>query len=180
MRHLADSPNFEENHELDLTPHEMVVAFARGKAESLADKYPEALIIGCDQLGEIDGSILAKPGTDERAVDQLMRLAGRTHRLLSAVAVHCPRTGTTTHDVSVHAMTMKPFDRATAEAYVAADQPANCAGSYRIESRGLLLFDSMKGTDHSGIVGLPLSVVARLVAGHGSDLLRETLLGDQS
>ncbi len=157
-----------------------MVVFARGKAESLADKYPDALIIGCDQLGEIDGSILTKPGTDSRAVEQLMQLAGNTHRLLSAVAVHCPRTGTTTHELVVHQMTMRSFDRATAQAYVAADQPANCAGSYRIESRGLLLFDSMDGTDHSGIVGLPLSAVARLLAGHHVDLLRQTLLADQN
>lgn len=173
-----DSPNYEEDHSLDLTPDAMAVEFARGKAESLGGKYPEALIIGCDQLGEIDGTILTKPGSDERAVEQLMRLAGNTHNLLSAVAVHCPRTRATTHELVVHRMTMKSFDRTTAEAYVAADQPANCAGSYRIESRGLLLFDSMRGTDHSSIVGLPLTAVARLLAEHGVDLLRHALVGD--
>ena len=171
----AASPNFEEDHLLPLTPDEMVVRFAIGKAESLAGSFPKALIIGSDQVAEIDGRVLTKPHTFARAVEQLLFLAGETHRLLTAVAVHSPETGLTVHELIVHEMRMRPLTRELAESYVRADQPLNCAGSYKIESFGVLLFDEMLGVDHSAIVGLPISAVSRLVGRHGVDLLAATL-----
>lgn len=161
------APAYEERHDLPLAPEALVVELACGKARSLAAAYPDALILGSDQAAELDGAILGKPGSQERAVDQLMRLAGRTHRLLTAVALHDGRAGTTATALTVHEMTMRSLSRAQAVAYVRADDPVDCAGSYKVESLGIALFERMRGEDHTGIVGLPLTRVVDLLLAHG-------------
>jgi 7-methyl-GTP pyrophosphatase len=175
VAHLAVDSGFFEDHALGLAPDEMVVRFARGKAEAVAGRHPGALIIGSDQAPELDGRALTKPGTKGAAVEQLLALAGRTHRLLTAVALHDAASGRTEHRVTVHEMTMRPLTRALAEAYVARDEPLDCAGAYRIEGLGLLLFEGARGADHSAIMGLPLLALAELLAGAGVDLLALTL-----
>lgn len=168
-------PDFVEDHAGATDPAAMVVAFARGKALSLAARHPDTLIIGSDQTAAIDGQILTKPGTAERAVEQLLQLSGRTHELLTAVCVHDTRTGVTRERLVRHAMRMRPLDRALAEGYVARDQPLDCAGAYKIEALGIALFEEMTGPDHTAIVGLPVSVVAALLKEAGVDLLAAAL-----
>jgi septum formation protein len=80
IAHTAYAPAFEETHGEALPPLEIAVAYARAKAESLAERHPDALIIGADQVPEIDGEVLVKPGSVEKAIAQLERLQGRTHR----------------------------------------------------------------------------------------------------
>lgn len=165
----AASPPFVEEHARALPPAELVVAFARGKAESLAAAHPDALIIGADQIPELDGRSLTKPGTREAAIAQLRALAGRTHRLLTAVAIH---DGARTESrLVVHRMTMRPLTDAQIAAYVDRDQPFDCAGSYKVEAAGALLFEAMDGPDHTAIVGLPLTETAALLAAFGVDVL---------
>lgn len=171
VAHLAVDSGFYEDHESGLAPEPMVICFARGKAEAVAREHPSALIIGSDQAPEIDGRALIKPGTKAAAVEQLLSLAGRTHQLLTAVALHDAASGRTEHRVAVHAMKMRPLTRALAEAYVERDEPLDCAGAYRIEGLGLLLFEEAAGNDHSAIMGLPLLALAELLAGAGVDLL---------
>jgi septum formation protein len=171
VEHLAVAPGFEEDHALPLAPEELVVAFARGKAEAAAAAHPGALVVGADQAPELDGRALTKPGTTAAAVEQLLALAGRTHRLLTAVALYDPGRGATEHRLVAHRMRMRPLSRALAEAYVARDAPLDCAGSYRIEGAGLLLFEEASGADHSAIMGLPLLALGDLLAGAGVDLL---------
>jgi septum formation protein len=173
LRYLAEAPQFEEDHALALDPEALVVHFARMKAESLAASHPDALIIGSDQLAELDGRILTKPGSEARAVEQLLELAGRTHRLLTAVALHDPRERSTDDALVIHQMTMRPLTRALAEAYVAHDRPIDCAGAYKVEALGVALFSEMRGPDHTAIVGLPLTRVAELLRRAGVDLLTE-------
>ncbi len=171
VEHRAVAPGFDENHGLGLAPEAMVVSFARGKAEAAARAHPGALIVGSDQAPELDGRALGKPGEAGAAVEQLLALAGRTHRLLTAVALHDAASGCTEHRLVVHRMRMRPLTRAIAEAYVARDAPLDCAGAYRIEGAGLLLFEAASGDDHSAIVGLPLLALGELLAGAGVDLL---------
>ncbi len=170
-------PDFVEDHAGAVDPAEMVVAFARGKALSLAAQHPDTLIIGSDQTAAIDGRILTKPGTAARAVEQLLELAGRTHELLTAVCVHDTRTGLTRERLVRHRMRMRPLDRTLAEGYVARDQPLDCAGAYKIEALGIALFEDMTGPDHTAIVGLPVSVVSELLREAGVDLLAAALAG---
>ncbi|MGZ6082304.1 MAG: Maf family protein [Polyangiales bacterium] len=155
--HEAVSPPFVEEHAIVLPPDELVVAFARGKAESVEGE----IVIGADQIPELDGKILTKPGTRDRAIEQLLLLQGRTHRLLTAVAVR--KQNRTDCRLVVHRMTMRSLTRAQIERYVDRDSPLDCAGSYRIEAAGTLLFEMMEGPDHTAIVGLPLSSLVELI-----------------
>jgi septum formation protein len=170
---VVASPPYQEEQELPLTPPALVVELARRKAESVAPLHPDALILGCDQVAALGDDILGKPGTRERAVEQLMQLAGRTHRLLTGVALLDARTGETVTAISMHEMTMRPFARSEAERYVEMDAPVDCAGAYKVESLGVALFESMSGDDHTGIIGLPLTRVVTLLGRHGIHVLQQ-------
>jgi septum formation protein len=169
IAHVAVAPRFDEDHTLALAPEEMVVAFARAKAESLSADHPDAVIVGSDQIPELAGRILTKPGDAAHAHAQLTALSGRTHRLLTAVALHA--RGRTESRLVVHHMRMRQLTAAQIDEYVARDRPFDCAGSYRVEAAGALLFEAMDGPDHTAIVGLPLTALAALCASFGVDLL---------
>jgi septum formation protein len=149
-----------------LTPEGMARAFAVGKARSLVAAYPDALILGADQVPALEAHVLHKPGTAEAARAQLRMLAGRTHQLFTAVALVDARSGAVHERLDVHEMTMWPLGDDEIAAYVERDQPLDCAGSYRVEAGGVALFSSMRGEDWTGIVGLPLTKVVALLREH--------------
>ncbi|GAB4207060.1 MAG: Maf family nucleotide pyrophosphatase [Sandaracinaceae bacterium] len=152
-----------------LDPEALSLALARGKALSVARTRPGAIVIGSDQIATIDGAKLDKPGTAERARAQLRLLAGRTHRLVTSVVA---ARGDDFHEhVDVHELTLRPLTDAQIARYVAADAPLDCAGSYRSESLGVALFESVRGEDATAVVGLPLVAVTRLLARLGLDPL---------
>ncbi len=159
----AAAPAYEEEHDLALPAGELVVELASRKAGSLAGRFPEALIVGSDQVAELDGRILLKPGTVERAAAQLAELAGRTHRLLTGLVVHEPASGRTERLLDVHEMSVRPLTEDQIAAYVAAEQPVDCAGAYKVEGPGIALFSAMRGEDYSGIIGLPLTKLVTLL-----------------
>lgn len=152
------------------TPEHVAATLARAKAESLAAAYPQALILGSDQVVALDDELLHKPGDAARAVAQLVRLAGRTHRIVTAVALRHPDGRFDTH-VDVHTMRMRRLPEAALVAYVAADQPLDCAGSYKIEGLGIALFEAAAGEDYTGIIGLPLTAVVTLLERAGVHVL---------
>ena len=154
------------------SPETLVERLAQEKAASVAQRYPHAVVIGSDQCAAVDDTILGKPGTAERAVDQLALLSGRTHRLCTAVCVYQPHalTGASgennerrdtspplhhTH-LDVTSLTMRDVDRAALQRYVTRDQPLDCAGAYKLECSGISLFSGIQSNDHSAITGLPL------------------------
>jgi septum formation protein len=164
----AVSPAYEEEHDLELPPEKLVVVLAERKARSVGTRYPRSLIIGSDQVAELDGNILLKPGTVTRARQQLEALAGRTHRLLTGVVVYEPASDRIETALDIHHMTVRPLSEEQIAAYVARERPLDCAGSYRIEGPGVALFASMKGTDYTGIVGLPLTRLVDLLIRFGA------------
>ena len=117
------------------------------KASSLSGEEPDSTIIGCDQLVSFGGRIFGKPGTAERAVDQLASMSGRTHELITAMVVI--RRAEVFHHTDTTQLRMRSLSRDTIERYVAADRPLDCAGSYKLESRGIVLFDRIESEDHS-------------------------------
>ncbi len=137
------------------------------KAESLAQLYPNALIIGGDQMATIDGELLEKPGNREAAQQQLRRLIGRSHQLYSGVAVHDPTQPRTEVAVECHTMTMRQLPSANIDAYLDRDQPWDCVGSYKLESSGIALFSSIEGRDHTAIIGLPLMQLVTILETFG-------------
>jgi len=168
------SPPFDEDANRyrfdDLTDEAFALEMAQGKADSLADSVDGQWILAADQIGvltEPTRQLLCKPGTEAAAVEQLMSMSGRTHHLTTGVVLRCPDTGTSHVAVDRQAMTMRAFDRAEATAYITTHRPLDCAGSYRIEDAGILLFESIDGHDYTGIVGLPLLAVGRLLRAAG-------------
>jgi septum formation protein len=138
---------------------------ASAKAASVAAAHPDAVVIGGDQLGDLDGEILGKPGSRERAIEQLLRMSGRTHRLVTAICVHHP--GGIIERIDLTRLTMRQLDRPAVERYVDADQPVDCAGSYKLELRGIALFERIDSADFTAITGLPLITLAADLAGLG-------------
>jgi septum formation protein len=145
-----------------LAPRALAERLALAKAESLAGAHPDATIIGSDQVAELDGAILGKPGTPERALAQLRAMSGKEHRLLTAMAVlHGGRRWMHT-DVAI--LRMRRLDDIALTRYIARDQPLDCAGSYKLERGGVALFERIDCADHAAITGLPLLALARILA----------------
>lgn len=127
---------------------------ARAKAESLKNQFPNAFIIGSDQVLEFDGRIYGKPKTKEKALEQLKSLQGQTHRLITSLSLLGPHKQWLHTEVVT--LTMHPWSEGELQKYIDADQPLDCAGSYKLEKRGLLLFKEIKADDYESIIGLPL------------------------
>ena len=150
---------------------ELAVLLAHGKARAVAKEHPDALVIGSDQIAEVDGERLSKPVTPEKARAQLARLQGREHRLLTAVAVHHGASGRAESALDVHTLAMRPLTDAQIARYVDADRALDCAGSYRVESLGVALFERISGDDFTAVIGLPLTRTVALLARLGHDVL---------
>jgi septum formation protein len=142
-------------------PEALAGRLALAKAASVADAFPDATVIGSDQLVALDGEVLGKPGTADRAVAQLLRLAGRPHRLITAVAV-LDRGRVVSH-MDVTTLHMRSLTAAELARVVAADSPLDCAGGYKLEARGITLFEWIDSADHTAIVGLPLIALTTIL-----------------
>lgn len=149
-----------------LSPDDLALRLAQEKAASVAARYPDACVIGSDQVVTLDGTLLGKPRTRERAIEQLEALSGRVHRLLTALVLLGPR-GQSAAQLDVHHMQMRALGRDELTRYVDADQPLDCAGSYKIESRGIALFSRVEGSDFTAITGLPLIALTSMLRTRG-------------
>lgn len=164
----AAAPDFVEGPRPSLSPVEVALAFARGKAASVARLRPEAVVVGADQVAELDGARLDKVTTLAQAEDRLRRLAGQTHRLHSAVAVaRGDRIEAAVHTVTLQMRALSPAQIAR---YVAVDQPLGTAGGYTLEGLGVALFTAIDADD-SATVGLPLGRLIGLLRRFGVDPL---------
>lgn len=157
--------------ERGLAPRELVEQLAVAKARAVAERHPGALVLGGDQVACVGDAVLGKPGTVERAEAQLRTMAGRTHELVSGLALLDTRDGSVRALVDVHRMTLRSLsDRQIAE-YVRRERPLDAAGSYYIEGLGIALFETLRGDDYTAILGMPLTGVVRLLAEAGVDVL---------
>lgn len=167
------APSFDERAEdarfAELEPPAFALHLARGKARSVAAERPGAWVLAADQIAVLDEGrgpeLLHKPKSEARAVEQLMRLRGRSHRLITAVVL--ARGEHEDHEIDAHGLTMRSFARAEAEAYVARHRPLDSVGAYHIEDAGIRLFERIEGGDFTGIIGLPLLAVCRLLRAAG-------------
>ena len=148
-----------------LAPQALAEMLAEAKARSLTAQHPGAVILGGDQTCACAGTILHKPGSRAAAIEQLAQLAGKTHALITAVCL--VRGDQVARHTDITHLTMRPLDRGEIERYVDADQPWDCVGSYKLEQRGIALFEAIDARDHTAITGLPLIAVARLLRQFG-------------
>jgi septum formation protein len=136
------------------SPLRVACTLASMKADAVARLHPQDIVIGSDQLVDLDGTILGKPGTAEQCCHQLQAMSGRIHRLITAV---CVVTADDRYEFAeLIEMRMRKLQPAEIQRYVDRDAPLDCAGSYRIESAGIALFDAIRTTDSTAIIGLPL------------------------
>lgn len=157
--------------ERGLPPRELVEQLAVAKARAVAEQHPGALVLGGDQVACVGDAVLGKPGTVERAEAQLRSMAGRTHELVSGMALLDTRDGTVRTLVDVHRMTLRPLTDGQIAEYVRRERPLDAAGSYYIEGLGIALFESLRGDDYTAILGMPLTGVVRLLAEAGVEVL---------
>ena len=165
----AAAPNCDEDHykKLIQDPIELAATLARLKAESLA--RPDNCVIGGDQVAALDSEILGKPGTFEKACEQLGKMQGRTHRLITALCVI--HQGQAHPILDITEIQMRPLSRQQIENYVRRDQPLDCAGSYKIEKSGLVLVENLRTQDFSSIQGVPLIALTNLLSKLGYPIL---------
>ncbi len=137
-----------------LGPKEISQMLSTQKAMEVLKLYPEAIIIGSDQVLNFNEEILGKPGNKENAKEQLVRLSGKTHELITSFTV-MNKDKSITETVSAK-MKMKELSQQQIDKYLEADEPYGCCGSYKLERLGIALFSEVNCCDHTAIVGLPL------------------------
>jgi septum formation protein len=156
------SPDVDEHafHALEPTPDRLAQRLATEKTLAVFRRFPDAIVIGSDQLADLNGQVLGKPGSVSAAVDQLLSMSGKIHRLLTAVCIAAPgRPLISIMDETRLAMRSLTSDEALR--YIERDQPLDCAGSYKIESLGISLFEKIETADFTAIMGLPLIQVSQ-------------------
>lgn len=161
------APACDERLDPGTPPDQGALELARRKALSVASDRPGSIVVGSDQMAVVDGRILGKPGSADRAVAQLLDLAGRPHELWTAVHAIDTRSGSEKSHAEVWIMEIRPLTADEAERYVALEAPLDCAGGYRFEGLGVALFASTEGRDPTAITGLPLVALAAMLRSFG-------------
>ena len=152
-------------------PAALAQRLALAKARAVAAQRPDAIVIGSDQVADLDGEPLGKPGNHERAVAQLRRMSGRTVKFQTALAVVCAETGFEAAELAVVEVVFRELDDATIERYLRAEQPYDCAGSAKSEGLGIALLEAIHSDDPTALVGLPLIRTCRMIRAAGIELL---------
>lgn len=152
----AESPDVDEASWPDLPSEELAPLLARKKAEAVSSKYRNALVIGADQLAVLDDQVLGKPGDHQHAVEQLLAASGKAVRFLTAVCLLDPVTRKRYEHVDTTTVRFRNFDRRLAETYLRHDEPYDCAGSFKLEGAGFVLFESVSTDDPTALIGMPM------------------------
>ncbi len=148
-------------------PRSLALRLALAKAQAVAEHHPEAIVIGSDQVADLHGEPLGKPGDHARATAQLRRMSGQTVIFQTALAVVCPATGFCEVDIAPVEVRFRSLDDATIERYLRAEQPYDCAGSAKSEGLGIALLDAIVSDDPTALVGLPLIRTCRMLRAAG-------------
>jgi len=165
------SPEVDETPHPNETPRDLACRLALAKARAVATRFPAAVVIGSDQVADLDGQPLGKPGSHERAVAQLRQMRGRVVVFQTAVAVVCMETGFAQTDLAAVRVRFRDLGDAEIEAYLRAETPYDCAGSAKSEGLGITLLESIENDDPTALVGLPLIRTSRLLRAAGVPLL---------
>lgn len=164
------APDCEETPLPGETHHNLVTRLAEAKARSLAEQHPDCLIIGSDQVAELDGAILGKPGSAANARKQLSACAGRRVRFHTGLCLLDTRDGKTQVDEVLFEVVFRPLSEQQIASYVDKEQPLNCAGSFKAEGLGITLFSALRGDDPTALIGLPLIRLCDMLAARGVNL----------
>lgn len=150
------APEVDETPLVNESPLALVERLAIAKAKALANKFPEHVLIGSDQVAVVEGTILGKPGTEANAIKQLQAMRGKTVTFLTGLAVYDSKQQLLQSCVEPFEVQFRDMSDAEIVAYVKREQPLNCAGSFKSEALGISLFAALRGDDPNTLVGLPL------------------------
>lgn len=153
-------PNVDETLRTSEEPEAYVVRLARAKAALVAAREPAELVLGADTSVVVRGEVLGKPGSPEEAAVMLGKLAGRTHHVMTGVAL--ASGDRVEHALDVTDVTFRSIDPMTIESYVKTGEPMDKAGAYAVQGRGAALIEAIRG-DFYGVMGLPLRLVLDLL-----------------
>jgi septum formation protein len=150
------SPGVDEAAEESADPADLASKLARKKAEKVSSAHRNSVVIGADQLAVLDGVVLGKPGDHQKAIEQLLAASGKSVTFLTAVCVLDPIELRRYEHIDRTEVRFRNFDRRLAEAYLRHDEPYDCAGSFKIEGAGFVLFESVRTDDPTALIGLPM------------------------
>ena len=164
------SPDVDEAPLPDEPPRALAGRLALAKARAVASAFPHAVVIGADQVADLNGMSLGKPGTHHRAVAQLRQMRGQTVIFQTAVAVACLESGFEQCSLAEVRVKFRDLSDDEIENYLRAEQPYDCAGSAKSEGLGIALLESIDSDDPTALVGLPLIRTCALLRAAGFDL----------
>lgn len=165
------APDVDETPQLGERPEDLARRLALAKAHAVAAKFPQAVVIGSDQVADLAGIALGKPGTHERAVTQLQQMRGQTVVFQTAVAVVCKENGFEQLDLAAVRVKFRNLTDGEIEAYLLAERPYDCTGSAKSEGLGIALLDAIESDDPTALVGLPLIRTCRMIRAAGIEVL---------
>jgi septum formation protein len=165
------APEVDETPQTNETPKDLAMRLALAKARAVASKYPDAVVIGSDQVADLEGLALGKPGNHANAVKQLQRMRGKTVIFQTALSVICLATGFEQTDLAAVKVTFRDLTDAEIESYLQAEEPYDCAGSAKSEGLGIALLAAIENDDPTALVGLPLIRTCHMLRAAGVRLL---------
>lgn len=166
-----DSPDIDETPQADESAAALVERLAVDKAKALADKHPNSLIIGSDQVATFSGRIIGKPHTKDNAKSQLMQFSGQSVTFLTGLCLYNSQTGEHQSSVEPFNVHFKALTERQIERYIELEQPLDCAGSFKSEGLGITLFSQLEGRDPNSLIGLPLIALTEMLINEGMDPL---------
>jgi len=167
----VSAPDVDESPTAGESPRDLALRLALAKAHAVAQRHPDAIVIGSDQVADLAGQPLGKPGEHDRAVEQLRQMRGQTVIFQTALAVVCLATGFEAVDLAAVRVVFRDLSDDEIEAYLQAEKPYDCAGSAKSEGLGIALLESIDNDDPTALIGLPLIRTARLLRQAGVKLL---------
>ena len=150
------APDVDETPHINESPKDLALRLALAKARAVALKNPEAIVIGSDQVADLEGAPLGKPGNHTNATLQLPRMRGKTVIFQTALSVVCIATGYQRTDLAEVKVKFRDLSDAEIESYLRAEEPYDCAGSAKSEGLGIVLLDAIENDDPTALIGLPL------------------------
>ena len=171
LEFITSSPDIDETRFEDEQPQRLVQRLAEQKARKIADSYPDALIIGSDQVAVLNEQVLGKPGNHENAMKQLIAASGNTVEFLTGLALFNSKSGHMQSLVESFKVTFKTLNENQIDYYLQQEQPYQCAGSFKSEGFGISLFEKLNGDDPNSLIGLPLIQLISLLENEGIDVL---------
>lgn len=173
------APDVDESPLPGEAPQALAERLALAKAHAVASAFPQAVVIGSDQVADLNGLSLGKPGTHEKAVIQLRQMRGQTVIFQTAVAVVCLESGFVQTDLAAVRVKFRDLTDQEIENYLRAEQPYDCAGSAKSEGLGIALLDAIDSDDPTALIGLPLIRTCRMIQAAGVVLLGRPAMNTQ-